>query len=240
MTNGRTICFGRGFRGRLGTNAELDVGGSGGPAVAVQGYINFSENVTPIEGVRPGGPNSCVLRCNGRIVCFGGNGSAQLGLNMVNTAILGDGPGEMEALQTVPLDYATKITVPNTSLTSLTFSTGDVLTFNACQTFYLVLIMDAVQVSVSAFTAGSGSSVVTVNNGPASAAVLPLSLNAVNLMYVRVANSGFETLYTLAIRRLSSVFVAVGNYHACILSSGRVGCWGVWNWNMEYGIWNNL
>lgn len=226
MTNGRAICFGRGLRGRLGTNDVLDVGGSGGPTVLAQGYINLSENVTPIEGMRPGAAFTCVLRCSGRIVCFGGNTNAQLGQNLIGTSDLGDTANEVEAIQPVPLDYSTKIIVPDTSLTTLTFSTGLVLTFNPCQTFYIVRVMDAVQISVSSFTAGSASSVVTVNNGPATAAVLPLSLNAVNLMYVRVANGGYETLYTLTIRRLSSVFVAAGSQHACILSSGRVACWG--------------
>jgi len=105
--NSTVVCFGSNTSGQIGAGAVSSIGGAanqmGDNLVAVDIPLG---SATAITQVATGANHTCVLRDDGAVLCFGANGSGQLGLG--DTANRGDQAGEMgAALPTVQLPTGT-------------------------------------------------------------------------------------------------------------------------------------
>lgn len=106
--NSTVVCFGSNTSGQIGAGAVASIGGAanqmGDNLVAVDIPMGAASSITQVT---TGANHTCVLRDDGAVVCFGANGSGQLGLG--DTANRGDQSGEMgTALATVQLPAGTK------------------------------------------------------------------------------------------------------------------------------------
>jgi hypothetical protein len=225
--SGRTICFGDGTNGAIGTNSEDFVAGpSSGPLLSLQPLISFSDNAMPIVQVVAGSAMTCVLRCDDRVLCFGVNGEGQLGRGDV--ASYGRSGGQMPALNPIGFD-TTVIPVFSPSLTSLVLTSGLSLPNVSSQTLHNVIVTGATEIGVSTFAAQAlcGSPVVTTLNGEPVTKPITVNLYVTNFLYVIVTAGGSTTTYTIAARRFPEAKVQAGIGHTCFLVSNRVTCWGV-------------
>lgn len=228
----RVICFGNASKGQTGYDTTSKVAGSAGPLLGSQGYISFSDNIIPIRSISAGFENTCILRCNGRVICFGSNSSGQLGQMLLAANHQGDGSNEVSALNPIGFSSAT-IAAAFTGapyFTALTLNPETVVSIggDTCQRFFIVNMIDTYVASVKSFTSSIGSTI-SVNDGPATT-VMKLVPDAPNFMYIRLISTGtgYSTLYTIIIRRVSSYSVYLGQSSTCLQTSNRVACWGVY------------
>jgi len=86
------VCVGSGLDGRLGTGSTSDVGDDPSETGAAMPTVSLGTGRTA-RAVAAGDAHTCALLDDGRVKCWGANGSGQLGLGDSNAR--GDGPGEM-------------------------------------------------------------------------------------------------------------------------------------------------
>lgn len=106
FANGETVCFGNEADGRLGNNnAASNIGF--GSAVSSAPSIAFSQPAVPLGAVIGSWYRTCVIRCDGYIMCFGMNTNGMLGTD--NSISYGSSAGN-----------------PITSLNSMVFNTANI------------------------------------------------------------------------------------------------------------------
>lgn len=163
-----TLCFGENTKGELGIDSIVNISGPAPPdhLLSSRPSISFSDNSIPLVSVHPGYMFTCVVRCDGKVMCWGNNASGQLGMG-VSTAVYGDSANEISTLQPIAFDPLNIPTPPlcGTQLLSLKLSSGDVPNFSSTVTMYVftVATMHA-EVSVVEAIPDPPSSLVTVNN----------------------------------------------------------------------------
>jgi alpha-tubulin suppressor-like RCC1 family protein len=214
--NARTICFGYGGNGRAG-NDGLSVGTSSAH-LSVQPLISFSAGTPPLASIGAGAGHSCALRCDGRVMCFGWNGSGQLGRE--STSDYGVAGGQIAALEPVALDPS-KVTY---FAASVTLSSGHVIAADICMLHTSVnLVEPASDISLASWT--PSNAVWSLNLGATSASVRPHSATQMTL---KVAFGLTTHAFSLALRWIPSVKHEGGYVHICaLLKENTIVCWGV-------------
>jgi alpha-tubulin suppressor-like RCC1 family protein len=97
LDNGSVMCWGYNGFGQLGVGDTAHRGDNPGELPTPAVPLGAGRTATAITA---GGYHTCALLDNGTVVCWGNNGSGQLGVG--DTASRGDAPGELPA-PTVPL-----------------------------------------------------------------------------------------------------------------------------------------
>lgn len=146
FTTLKVLCMGQGSSGQLGTDATANVSGSG-PSLAAQPLISFSDSEMPIASAHLGDSTSCVVRCDGKVICFGHNFSGQLGQD--STASQGGSPGNMSLLKPIAFNAAN---IPTSTplcaawLIAVTETSGQLTsTFNSLKTFYVIAVPSTIE-----------------------------------------------------------------------------------------------
>lgn len=138
LASGFSVCFGNGGDGRLGTNGVANVSGPGGPTLVGTSWISFSEPSTSMGSIMAGTSHTCVVRCNGAVMCFGLGATGALGRD--GTASYGDSPASMAALTPIAFD-PTKIPTALMGCSAILINLKEsTMTFNAFAphvTFYI-------------------------------------------------------------------------------------------------------
>jgi len=99
LDNGTLKCWGAGFQGQLGYDSQTAIGATNASMNSL-GTVNVGTNRTVLQ-VACGQSHTCALLDDGSVKCWGDNTRGQLGQD--NMILIGDGPGEMAALQPVNL-----------------------------------------------------------------------------------------------------------------------------------------
>ena len=86
LSGGQVACWGRGSLGRLGNGLTVDVGDDETPATGAA-LVAMPNNERAVA-VTAGRSHTCALLASGKVTCWGGNGSGQLGYG--NTNPIGD------------------------------------------------------------------------------------------------------------------------------------------------------
>ncbi len=222
FSNGFTLCFGEASKGQIGRNSGTDlIDPSAAP------YIVFSDTNMAIVGVFAGVDNTCVIRCDKKIICFGANDFGQVGQDRTLADHLGDAGTDISSATPIAFDPA-KIPITSVpSLSSLTFSSGTAVTMTPGQIFYNACIYGAMTVSVSSFAANPNCAAATLTvNGASPATPIVLRPHGVTLLTVVVATSG-STTYTISLRRIDDTSVTLAANFACLHTNLKIVCWGV-------------
>lgn len=182
--NGRTLCFGSGTYGELGTSGNYNIAGATGSVLSSQPYMNFS-NTERFQAISNIEYHTCVLRCDGAVLCFGINGQGELGRG--NTSQYGDLANQMTTMQPISFDPA-KITIPvpgcKAIITTLTENTGALLGFNPLITFYLFSVPGSVvSFQITGFSTTPILAHITINEGE-KRSIVPLSFHHVTKVYI--------------------------------------------------------
>lgn len=222
FTSGGMICFGKNDFGQLGVESTVNIAGSLGAPLLTQKTIGGAI-AHGIESMALGFSHTCVVRC-GSVYCFGKNDAGQIGTG-TTAASVGTTANDMSSL--APLAFDAGTVLPRPSLLSLVLAPGSVsVPLNVCQTFYNVIATDANDITVASHTLSSGASVKFRGASPA----LGYTLNPhfPTLIRVSVSISLTTVTYTIAVRRTSTgPTIGTGATSSCLLSGGRVLCWGV-------------
>lgn len=110
--------------------------------VASMPLISFSDNSSPIHQVYSGWYHTCVLRCDGKLICFGYGIYGQLGRDSIVN--VGDGVIAISTASAVAFNPA-KISVPLGScgtalIMEITLSSGALLGFSPYRTLYTMTV----------------------------------------------------------------------------------------------------
>ncbi len=185
---GKTLCFGSGLNGRIGTDGTLPVSGPGGPPLAAQPRITLGDELHPVGDIFLGHDHSCALRCDGAVLCFGRN--VEGGLGRGTSADYGDTLGHMSTLAPVAFDPSRISLAPlgcPARITALTESSGKLGgAFSSLVTTYLFAVKPSVAslAILSAATYPVGCAVVA--NSQTLGAIFPLDTNGVNKVRIEI------------------------------------------------------
>lgn len=222
--NTKMLCFGHNADAQLGTDSLTNVSGPAGGILSVQPYISFSSTL-PISSFAIGFGHTCVIRCDGAVLCFGKNAAGQLGRGSITT--YGGSIGDMVSLQPVAFD---PLKIPTSSANCppriLTLVVTPALSgFDPEKTFYLMRATWADSIfSVTSFTTSTGNSI-TING--MSTAWIPLETMTIVNKISLVINSPGSPTYTIFVRSGRRVAVVTGESLTCILSNAsRIACFG--------------
>lgn len=181
--------------------------------------ISFRDNTIAIESVSGPVVGTCVLRCDRRVICFGDNNHGRLGVGDGNTR--GNGPNQMSLLQPIVFDPL-KIGLSSTALSALTLSNGYEVPISPCQTVYILKVYDdTVDITIATIETVTVGATVTLNEG-ATTDIIPLSLNRVSLLRVKVSLGSLETTYLFVVRRFAASAVFAGTKHTCIIAPDKI------------------
>lgn len=139
FVNGKVICFGENMEGQLGINSTGDISGAELPT---QPYISFSSGSKSVYSMDGGRSHTCVHRCDGAILCFGGNIGGALGMGS-STLNYGDSGSEMQNISPIAFDpVKISAVVPNcgASIVSVVESSGKLTGFSTSITTYIFTV----------------------------------------------------------------------------------------------------
>lgn len=161
--SGQTICFGDGSEGRLGNDNIDSIAGSG-IALSLSPFISFSSLETRVSSLALGGSFTCVLRCDGYVMCFGGNIKGQLGRGDVIP--YGKTLGDMASLNPIPFSFALPSARCAALLMTMTESTGRLTGFSPYTTlYYLTVTNDISSFSLSTYSLSPAATATVAVNG---------------------------------------------------------------------------
>lgn len=184
--------------------------------------LSFSSNLS-IENISLSYYHTCVLRCDGRVVCFGKNDEGQIGLGMFGGNV-GDTTDMVGLINYVNFGQYIDYLFPD--LLSITLSNGYVIPTTTCQSLYIVRVITLYEISVVGYTSRGKPTSVTVNGDPLG---FPIALEprVVNLIKVVSKTGSAEATYFISVRVMQGSFITAGEGHTCYLSKGKIACWGV-------------
>lgn len=201
-------------------------GPSGGPTLVSQPSIMFSGTLAPASTVSAGPSHTCVVRDDGKLACFGSNGSGEL---LLGAPVANYGSSASEMLSLVNIGFhIDKIPTFTPALSLLVLSTGDVVPNTLGRKFHIVLVKDVPEISITTAIAGGVAPLsILVNDGHVNGvfATTPLTPKLLKIVLTGLGT----TTYMVFLRSLRGVMVASGSAHTCVLTLGRVACFGVQN-----------
>jgi hypothetical protein len=180
FASGKTLCFGAGASGRLGSGDVTNVAGSTGPQLLSHPTITFSSASARFFAVSASsGAHTCHVRCDGRVFCFGANSAGQLGLGAAPSS-LGGAPGDMVALQPIPFSaVAVPVLAPGcAALASSVAETSGILSssFSAFKTVYLLALTASTPTwTVTSAAVSPAGATATLNGEPLGTLFVPSS-----------------------------------------------------------------
>jgi alpha-tubulin suppressor-like RCC1 family protein len=216
FANERALCFGRNHNGQLGRDSIINLG-PGGDVLTSAPLISFSNNLLGIVQIATGPYHTCVLRADHGVLCFGLNDSGQLGAG--HTMTLGDNSGETSSLAPISFDPV-NITYASSELLSVVLSSGDSITMNKGQTFYIVGAPKAREMFIASYVKANPASTVYIKSGSDGQLLYMFNIAV-------TVGSTSTTRYDILVRMRPSSMIVAGGSHACLLSPARkVVCWG--------------
>jgi hypothetical protein len=181
------MCFGAGFEGRLGSNAEVDVSG-GGPALTSHVLISLSDDTIGIASLSAATAHTCLVRCDGSLICFGANGAGQLGIND-SASKRGATTGDMATLPAIPFSGANiPATLPGcpARVTALTETTGRLQGFSSTRTLYLFMVSpDTASVTVSVTSTYPATGVTALVNSVSTSNTVALASSGLTKVFFK-------------------------------------------------------
>lgn len=161
---GRTLCFGQGSAGQLGSSSGSDIDNGD---VSLAPLISFSDNANLAADIILGYKHSCIVRCNGAVTCFGSNVIGEIGLGF----LAGDyGTVSTDIINISPVGFDPVKIPPGAPLcaariVSLVDSAGAMTGFSSLVTTYVIGVRGTVDsLAFSSVVTAPATASVSANN----------------------------------------------------------------------------
>ncbi len=201
------------------------MGGPAGDPVSLAPYITYSANTPPMVDLAAGGDVTCVVRCDGLAQCFGSLADNSLGQDLT-VGNIGDSPNEMQGLTPIVLSFTSGSMCGVIEALALTSRIDVPLVLG--RTFYNLWVVDDSEITLQMTLAVPGVAAVLRGADADAGTAVQLHRHIVNLVTIDVKTAPtIHATYILAITRLAYASIAAMAASNCLLSSGRIVCWGV-------------
>lgn len=170
FSTGRSLCFGYSNNGEAGSEGVgSNVNGSGGTALTAKNPIEFMGAEIPNFTLTPGYDHTCLVRCDGGVICFGFNGSGQLGVSAGSSiGSIGDVANEISVTNTIPFNTSNippKAPVCQARISTMSESTSKLTGFvSHVTTYFFVIPADVTSWALTSVSAVPKSSTISIND----------------------------------------------------------------------------